>query len=188
VNDWSARDIQAWEYQPLGPFLGKSFATSISAWVTPLALLEDSFIPPVSQHPNPPPYLQGGGDCALDVALSVELNGTVISSTSSADLYWTIAQQVAHSTVNGAHLRTGDLIATGTISGPTRGSEGSMIELTEDGRHALLVNGEERRFLEDGDEVVLTATSGDLALGEVRGRILPSLLGLTSPKRDGGRE
>lgn len=173
VNDWSARDIQAWEYQPLGPFLGKSFATSISAWVTPLALLEDSFVSPVAQHPTPPAYLRGGPDAALDVSLTVNLNGTAISETNSADLYWTVAQQVAHVTVNGAHLRTGDLIATGTISGATCGSEGSMIELTENGSRPLVVNGEERRFLEDGDEVVLTARSGQLALGEVRGRVVP---------------
>jgi fumarylacetoacetase len=164
VNDWSARDIQAWEYVPLGPNLGKSFQTSISAWVTPLELLEDARVEAPSQDPPPLPHLAGGRDWALDVALEVELNGETISSGNARTLYWTLPQQLAHATSNGARLRTGDLMASGTISGAEPGSEGSMIEL---------FRGE--RFLEDGDEVALhgRAASG-VELGEVRGRVLPA--------------
>ena len=154
VNDWSARDIQAWEYQPLGPFLGKSFATSISAWVTPLDLLPR--VPLPSQDPEPPEYLRAERH-GFDLELEVELNGEVISRTGAQRLYWSLEQQVAHLTVNGASLRTGDLLATGTISGTEPGSEGSLIELWRGDR-----------FLEDGDEVVLRGTS----LAEVRGRVV----------------
>jgi fumarylacetoacetase len=175
VNDWSARDIQAWEYQPLGPFLGKSFATSISAWVTPLALLEDRFVTGPPQEPEPLPYLHVEGDWGLDAELEVELERTVISRTNARGLYWTMPQQLAHATVNGASLRTGDLCASGTISGPERGSEGSLIELTRNGAEPLrLEDGRERTFLEDGDEVVLRGRAGELELGEVRGTILPA--------------
>jgi fumarylacetoacetase len=175
VNDWSARDIQAWEYQPLGPFLGKSFATSISAWVTPLALLEDRFVAGPAQEPEPLDYLRVEGDWALDLDLEVELAGTVISHTNARGLYWTMPQQLAHATVNGALLRTGDLCASGTISGAEPGSEGSLIELTRNGAQPLrLDDGGERTFLEDGDEVVLRGRAGDLELGEVRGAILPA--------------
>jgi fumarylacetoacetase len=155
VNDWSARDIQAWEYVPLGPFLGKSFQTSISAWVTPLSLLERT--EPPHQDPPPLPHLQGG--FGLDIELAVELNGEVISRGNARTLYWTMPQQLAHATSNGASLRTGDLMASGTISGPEPGSEGSLIELWQNSR-----------FLEDGDEVVLRGSG----LGEVRGRVLPA--------------
>jgi fumarylacetoacetase len=164
VNDWSARDIQAWEYVPLGPNLGKSFQTSISAWVTPLALLEDARVEAPPQDPAPLPHLTGGRDWALDIALEVELNRETISRGNARTLYWTLPQQLAHATSNGARLRTGDLMASGTISGAERGSEGSMIEL---------YRGE--RFLEDGDEVVLRGrASNELKLGEVRGRVLPA--------------
>ena len=175
VNDWSARDIQAWEYQPLGPFLGKSFATSISAWVTPLAALERARMPRPPQDPEPLPYLRVADDWALDVELEVELNGAVVSRTNARGLYWSMPQQLAHATVNGASLRTGDLMASGTISGPERGSEGSLIELTRNGAEPLrLDDGSERGFLEDGDEVVLRGRAGGLELGEVRGRIEPA--------------
>jgi fumarylacetoacetase len=175
VNDWSARDLQAWEYQPLGPFLGKSFATSISNWITPLALLRDRFVPPPPQEPEPLPYLRVEGEWALDVELEVELSGTVVSRTNAKDLYWTMPQQLAHATVNGASVRTGDLFASGTISGAERGSEGSLIELTWNGEHPLrLGDGSPRTFLEDGDEVVLRGRSGKVRLGDVRGRILPA--------------
>jgi fumarylacetoacetase len=171
VNDWSARDVQAWEYVPLGPFLGKSFATSISAWVTPLALLEDRRVAAPAQVPEPLPYLRVEGDWALDLPLEVELNGTVISSGSARSLYWTMPQQLAHATSNGASIRTGDLMASGTISGRERGSEGSLIELTRNGTEPVrLEDGSERMFLEDGDEVVLRSQP----LGEVRGRIEPA--------------
>jgi fumarylacetoacetase len=175
VNDWSARDIQAWEYQPLGPFLGKSFATSISAWITPLALLEDRFVPGPEQEPAPLPYLAVEGAHALDVDLELELCGTVVSRTNARGLYWSPAQQLAHATVNGASLRTGDLFASGTISGPDPGTEGSLIELTRNGaRPLVLADGSTRTFLEDGDEVVLRGRAGAVELGEVRGTILPA--------------
>jgi fumarylacetoacetase len=174
VNDWSARDIQSWEYQPLGPFLGKSFATSISSWVTPLALLEDRFVSPPEQDPEPLAYLRVPGDCALDIELEVELAGTVVSRTNARGLYWTMPQQLAHATVNGASIRTGDLFASGTISGPEHGSEGSLIELTSNGAHPIRVgDGSTRTFLEDDDEVVLRGRAGELELGEVRGTIVP---------------
>ncbi len=164
VNDWSARDIQAWEYVPLGPFLGKSFQTSISAWVTPLALLEEARVEAPPQEPPPLPHLAGGRDWALDIALEVELNGETISRGNARTLYWTLPQQLAHATSNGASLRTGDLMASGTISGAEPGSEGSMIELHR---------GE--RFLSDGDEVVLRGRAANgVELGEVRGRVLPA--------------
>ena len=164
VNDWSARDIQAWEYQPLGPNLGKSFQTSVSAWVTPLALLEEARVEGPWKDPAPLPHLHGGRDWALDIALEVELNGETISRGNSRGLYWTMPQQLAHATSNGAPLRTGDLMASGTISGAEPGSEGSMIELFK---------GE--RFLEDGDELVLHGHAANgIELGSVRGRVLPA--------------
>ena len=169
VNDWSARDIQAWEYVPLGPFLGKSFATSVSAWVTPLALLEDRRVPAPPQDPEPLPHLRVDGDWAYDLPLEVELNGSVIARGNARGLYWTMPQQLAHATSNGASIRTGDLMASGTISGGERGSEGSLIELTWNGSEPVrLGDGSERAFLEDGDEVVLRGER----LGEVRGRIV----------------
>jgi fumarylacetoacetase len=170
VNDWSARDIQAWEYQPLGPFLGKSFATSVSRWVVPLSDLAARRVPAPEQRPEPLPYLREE-PWAFDIGLEVELNGTVIARTSTRHLYWSIAQQVAHLTVNGASLRTGDLLATGTISGPERHQRGSLIELSWNGQEPIeLDDGSSRSFLEDGDEVVLRGEP----LGEVRGRIEPA--------------
>jgi fumarylacetoacetase len=164
VNDWSARDIQAWEYVPLGPNLGKSFQTTISAWVTPLALLADARVEAPVQEPPPLAHLAGGSEWGLDVALEVELNGETVSQGNARTLYWTLPQQLAHATSNGARLRTGDLMASGTISGAERGSEGSMIEL---------FRGE--RFLEDGDEVVLRGRAANgVELGEVRGSVLPA--------------
>jgi fumarylacetoacetase len=164
VNDWSARDIQAWEYVPLGPNLGKSFQTSISAWVTPLALLEDIRVDAPPQDPPPLEHLAGGREWGLDIALEVELNNETISRGNARTLYWTLPQQLAHATSNGARLRTGDLMASGTISGTEPGSEGSMIEL---------FRGE--RFLEDGDELVLRGHAPNgVELGEVRGRVLPA--------------
>jgi fumarylacetoacetase len=163
VNDWSARDVQAWESVPLGPFLGKSFQTSVSAWVTPLELLEPRRVDAPPQDPAPLPYLAGGRDWALDVALELEWNGAVVSRGNARTLYWTMPQQLAHATANGASLRTGDLMATGTISGAEPGSEGSLAELTRN-----------TAFLEDGDEVVLRGRAGAIELGEVRGRVLPA--------------
>jgi fumarylacetoacetase len=165
--------------------LGKSFATTIAAWVTPLDALADCRVPGPDQSPPPLPYLRLDDDWALDLDLSVALRpqgGTdeeVVSRTSFAGLYWRMPQQVAHLTSNGAHLRTGDLLASGTVSGPVPGSEGSLIELTRGGAEPLAVAGATRTFLEDGDEVVLraAATVGDgvtLTLGQAAGRIVPA--------------
>jgi fumarylacetoacetase len=173
VNDWSARDIQAWEYQPLGPFLGKSFATSVSRWVVPMSELAGRRVPAGPQEPEPLPYLREE-PWAYDVPLEVELNGTVVARSNTRHLYWSIAQQIAHLTVNGASLRTGDLLATGTISGPEREERGSLIELSWNGEEPIdLPDGSTRTFLEDGDEVVLRGEP----LGEVRGRIEPAVPG-----------
>jgi fumarylacetoacetase len=174
VNDWSARDIQRWEYQPLGPFLGKSFATSIAPWITPLEALEGSLVAAPPQDPEPLAYLRTEGEWALDIALEVELNGTVVSRTNARGLYWTFPQQLAHATVNGAPARPGDLFASGTISGAEPGTMGSLIELTWGGRDPLrLADGSERTFLEDGDTVVLRGRAGEISLAAVRGTILP---------------
>ncbi|MFE7797101.1 fumarylacetoacetase [Nocardia sp. NPDC057440] len=179
VNDWSARDIQAWEYQPLGPFLGKSFATSLSAWVTPLAALESARIPLPEQTPRPLPYLRDEQPWGLDIDLAVSWNGEVVSHPPYSRMYWSPAQMLAHLTANGAATRTGDLYASGTISGPAQQQRGSFIELSWGGTEPVPVNGQLRTFLEDGDEVVITATAPGpadtrLGLGEVRGRILPA--------------
>ncbi|MGI5216682.1 fumarylacetoacetase [Nocardia sp. CA-290969] len=179
VNDWSARDIQAWEYVPLGPFLGKSFATSVSAWVVPLAALEAARIPTPVQDPQPLPYLRGAQRWGLDVDLTVEWNGTPVSHPPYREMYWSGAQMLAHTTINGAHARTGDLFASGTISGPSRNERGSFIELSWGGTEPLDVGGRPSTFLEDYDEVVITATSPGtdgrpIGFGEVRGRIIPA--------------
>jgi fumarylacetoacetase len=170
LNDWSARDLQAWEYRPLGPFLGKSFATSISAWVTPLAALEAHRSGAPAQDPPPLPYLHES-PWGLDLDLAVELNGAVVARTSARHLYWSPAQMIAHLTSNGAGLRTGDLLGSGTISGPEREQRGSLIELSWNGAEpVVLPDGSTRSFLEDGDTVVLRGT----ALAEVAGRIVPA--------------
>jgi fumarylacetoacetase len=177
LNDWSARDLQAFESQPLGPFLGKSFATSISPWVTPMAaLVPFRATPATAQEPAPAAYLREE-PWALDVALEIELNGEPIARTNARHLYWSVAQQIAHLTVNGACLRTGDLLGSGTISGPERAERGSLLELSWNGSEPLpLMGGGERRFLEDGDEVVLRGVAGDgdgaVALADVCGRIV----------------
>ncbi len=168
LNDWSARDLQAWEGQPLGPFLAKSFATSISAWVTPLEALGSARVEGPPQDPPPLPYLARTGDWALDLSLEVSVNGEVVSRPPFASMYWTPAQQLAHLTVNGAPLRTGDLLGSGTVSGPSREEWGSLLELTWGGRDGA--------FLHDGDRVAITATApapggGRLALGPVEGRV-----------------
>jgi fumarylacetoacetase len=168
LNDWSARDIQGWETVPLGPFLGKSFATSISHWVVPVDALERAGREP--QEPAPLPYLDED-PWAFDLALELELNGTVLARTNARELYWSAAQQIAHLTAGGASLRTGDLLGSGTISGPGRDERGSLLELSWNGEEPIaLADGSTRTFLEDGDEVVLRAER----LGEVRGRIEPA--------------
>jgi fumarylacetoacetase len=181
VDDWSARDLQAWEYQPLGPFLGKSFLTSVSPWVVPLAALEAARVAPPHRDPQPLPYLRDDAEpWGLDLALEVRLNGEVLSRPPFATTYWTAAQQLAHLTVNGASLRTGDLFASGTVSGPRRGECGSLIELTEGGREPLsLTDGSTRTFLQDGDEVTISASApatdgGRISLGAVTGRVQPA--------------
>ena len=182
VNDWSARDIQAWEYQPLGPFLGKSFATSVSPWVVPLEALEAARVEGPPQEPAPLPYLQRPEPWALDLALEVAVNGSVVSRPPFATMYWTPDQMLAHLTVNGASTRTGDLYASGTVSGPDPAQRGCLLELTWAGAEALtLDDGSSRTFLEDGDTVTISATAPDangtrLSLGEVTGTIHPARL------------
>ncbi|MDQ4085571.1 MAG: fumarylacetoacetase [Actinomycetota bacterium] len=179
VNDWSARDIQAWEYVPLGPFLGKSFGTSVSPWVTPLAALEQARVDLPGQDPEPLPYLRVGDRAGYDIDIEVELNGHVVSRPPYSSMYWSPAQMLAHMTVNGASLRTGDLFASGTVSGPQTHTRGSFLELSWGGREPFKAGAQERTFLEDGDEAVLRATAPGadgtrVALGEVRGRIEPA--------------
>ncbi|MFB7674352.1 fumarylacetoacetase [Kitasatospora purpeofusca] len=182
VNDWSARDIQAWEYVPLGPFLGKSFATSVSPWIVPLAALEHARVAAPTRDVELLPYLddrEGDRRWGLDLALEVRLNGHQVSRPPFASMYWTAAQQLAHMTVNGASLRTGDLFASGTVSGPEPETRGALIELTWNGENPLkLPDGTTRTFLEDGDEVTITATAPGpegtvIGFGEVTGRITP---------------
>jgi fumarylacetoacetase len=178
VNDWSARDVQAWEYVPLGPFLGKSFLTSVSPWVVPLAALEAARTPPPARDPLPRLYLRDDEHpWGLDLTLEVRLNGEVVSRPPFAGQYWTAAQQLAHLTVNGASLRTGDLFASGTVSGPERDQRGSLLELSWNGQEPLtLADGSARTFLEDGDEVTISATApgvggSRICFGEVSGRV-----------------
>jgi len=176
LNDWSARDLQAWEYVPLGPFLGKSFLTSISPWVVPLAALEAARKSPPARDPEPLPYLRDDEPWGLDITLDVRLNGETVSRPPAAGLYWTAAQQLAHLTVNGATLRTGDLFGSGTVSGSERDQRGSLLELSWGGSEPLeLADGSTRTFLEDGDEVTIAATApganGRICLGEVTGRV-----------------
>jgi fumarylacetoacetase len=181
VNDWSARDLQAWEYVPLGPFLGKSFATSVSPWVVPLDALEPARVAPPEQQPPVLPYLRSAEPWGLDLALEVTWNGHVVSRPPFASMYWTAPQQLAQLTVNGASLRTGDLFASGTVSGPEVDQRGSLLELSWNGQQPVrLADGSRRTFLEDGDEVVVSgwAPGADgvrIGLGEVRGRVLPPL-------------
>lgn len=185
VNDWSARDIQKWEYVPLGPFLGKNFATSISPWIVTMDALEPFRTAGPRQNPQPLPYLKCDRDCSYDIQLEVYLQ--TAKSKSSARicvsnfkyLYWNICQQIAHHTVNGCNLQTGDLLASGTISGPDPSSYGSMLELTWNGKDPLkLPGGEERKFLEDGDAVSMNAfcqgSGFRIGFGEVTGKILPA--------------
>ena len=179
LNDWSARDIQAWEYVPLGPNLGKSFATSISPWVVPLLALEAARVDTPVQDPTPLPYLQGEEKWGLDIDLEVEWNGHVVSRPPYAQMYWSPAQMLAHTTVNGAAASTGDLFGSGTISGPEKAQRGAFIELTWGGAEPVAVGDEQRTFIEDGDEISISATApgvggGRIGFGEVRARILPA--------------
>ncbi len=185
VNDWSARDIQGWEYVPLGPFLGKSFATTISPWIVPMAALDPFRIPGPEQDPEPLDYLQHDGDWAFDVNLEVALQSEsmdtphTVCRSNFKHMYWNVCQQLAHHTVNGCNTRPGDLMASGTISGPTEDSYGSMLELSWRGQHPVeLLGGETRSFLEDGDRVVMRGhAQGDgyrVGFGTAEGAILPA--------------
>jgi fumarylacetoacetase len=180
VNDWSARDIQAWETVPLGPFLAKSFATSVSPWIVPLEALEHARVSPPPRDTEPLPYLADTDKWGLDLALEVRLNGQVISRPPYSTMYWTPAQMLAHMTVNGAFVRTGDFYASGTVSGPAREQRGCLLELSWGGAEPLaLPDGSVRAFLQDGDQVTITATAPGpggtrIGFGEVTGRVLPA--------------
>ena len=185
MNDWSARDVQAWEYQPLGPFLAKNFCTSISPWVVTLDAIESFRKPLPPQDPEPLPYLRAKNDFTYDIQLEARLQTAslaaphVITRTNFQNLYWSIAQQLAHHTVNGCNLQPGDLLASGTISGPTEDSRGCMLELTWRGANPLtLPNGETRKWLEDGDSLTITGwAQGEgyrVGFGEVTGRVTPA--------------
>ncbi|MGB6943226.1 MAG: fumarylacetoacetase [Bryobacteraceae bacterium] len=191
LNDWSARDIQSWEYQPLGPFLAKNFATSISPWIVTLDALEPFRVPALPRpagDPQPLPYLETAGDGAFRITLEVWLRSAKmpapmrVSQSDFASLYWTLGQMIAHHTSNGCPLRPGDLIGSGTVSGPEKQNQGCLLEMARRGAEPVqLPTGETRSFLEDGDEVILKGwceASGfrRIGLGECRGRILPALL------------
>lgn len=195
LNDWSARDIQTWEYQPLGPFLAKNFASTISPWIVTLEALAPYRVPfeRPAGDPQPLPYLDSAkmrAEGALDVRLELgiestqmraaQLPPTLVSQTSYRHAYWTVAQLVAHHTVNGCNLRAGDLLGTGTLSGPTLDQAGALIETTQGGKQPLtLGNGETRTFLEDGDAVVIRAWAekpggARIGFGECRATVLPA--------------
>lgn len=195
VNDWSARDVQVWESQPLGPFLGKSFATSVSPWVVTMEALAPYRVKGAARaegDPEPLEYLASDGLDGIDVKLEAWIEtarmreakepAVRLSSSEFGGMYWTFAQMVAHHTSNGCNLLSGDLIASGTVSGPSAGSEGCLLEMTTRGaEHVRLPNGETRGFLEDGDEVILTGYCEReglprIGLGECRGRILPAIV------------
>ncbi|HET6504679.1 MAG TPA: fumarylacetoacetase [Amycolatopsis sp.] len=180
VNDWSSRDLQAWEYVPLGPFLGKSFATSVSPWIVPLEALDYARVEPPPRDPEPLPYLADTEKWGLDLALEVRINGHVVAQPPFSSMYWTPAQMLAHLTVNGASVRTGDFYASGTVSGPLPAQRGSLLELSWGGQEPItLPDGTRRAFVEDDDEVTITASAPGpagtrIGFGEVTGRVLPA--------------
>jgi fumarylacetoacetase len=179
VNDWSARDIQGWESVPLGPFLGKSFCTTISPWIVPLAALAYARVRPPSLNTELVGYLADSGDWGLDIEFEVRINGHLVSRPPFAGMHWSPAQMLAHLTVNGASLRTGDLFASGTVSGPSPDQYGSLIELAWSGSRPLAMpDGTSRSWLADSDEVSITATAagpaGRIGLGEATGQIMPA--------------
>ncbi|KAJ7539418.1 hypothetical protein O6H91_11G091700 [Diphasiastrum complanatum] len=188
MNDWSARDIQKWESSPLGPFLGKSFGTTISPWIVTLEALEPFICEAPVQDPAPPPYLEELGRKTYDIPLQVSIfpegakAASVVCQSNFKYLYWTLSQQLAHHTVNGCNLKPGDLLASGTISGPILGSNGSMLELSWNGQKDLkLANGDSRKFLEDNDDVIITAScQGDgfvVGFGTCSGKVFPARYG-----------
>ncbi|XP_050234451.1 fumarylacetoacetase [Mercurialis annua] len=184
MNDWSARDIQAWEYVPLGPFLGKSFGTTVSPWIVTLDALEPFASDAPKQNPHPLPYLAEKISKIYDIPLEVRIrpagqeDSCVVTRSNFNHLYWTLTQQLAHHTINGCNLRPGDLFGTGTISGPEQDSYGCLLELTWNGQKPLSISGTERKFLEDGDEVIISGCSkGDgynVGFGTCTGKVLPS--------------
>jgi fumarylacetoacetase len=185
-NDWSARDIQGWEYQPLGPFLAKNFASTVSPWVVTLDALEPFRVAGPAQDPKPFPYLQFEGEKSFDINLEVEIeseSGTkaIVSRSNFKYMYWNMAQQLAHHTVNGCNMNIGDLCGSGTISGPTPDSYGSMMELTWRGSQPIkLSDGSERKFINDGDTVTLRGwcerNGIRIGFGEAAGKVLPALI------------
>ncbi|MCH8545848.1 MAG: fumarylacetoacetase [Cryomorphaceae bacterium] len=184
-NDWSARDIQKWEYVPLGPFLGKNFGSSISPWIVTLDALDIFRCKSPEQSPQPLPYLQGRKDASFDINLQVDIQPqgsepTTVCRSNFKYLYWSMAQQLAHHTVNGCNINAGDMMASGTISGPTEDSFGSMLELSWKGTKPLTMNdGSERKFLLDNDTVIMKAHCEQdgfrLGFGEVKSTILPAI-------------
>ncbi len=184
-NDWSARDIQAWEYQPLGPFLGKSFASTISPWIVTLDALEPFRVDGPEQNPKPLPYLRQNGKHSFDINLQVGIQPeggeeTVVANSNFKYMYWTMAQQLAHHTVNGCNVRSGDMMGSGTISGPTPDSYGSMLELTWRGSNPVQLNdGTTRKFINDGDTVVMRAYSKNnvvrIGFGACTGKVHPAI-------------
>ena len=182
VNDWSARDIQSWEYIPLGPFLSKSFGTTVSPWVVPLAALQHARVRSPSRDTELLPYLTESADWGLDIGYEVKINSHVVSRPPYATMHWSPAQMLAHMTVNGATLRTGDLYASGTVSGPRQDQRGSLIELAWNGQEPIsLPDGTQRGWLHDGDEVVITASAPGpagtrIGLGEAHGQVVPAAL------------
>lgn len=183
-NDWSARDVQTWEYVPLGPFLAKNFATAISPWVVTLEALDAFRTPGPAQDPPVLPYLQFEGNKNYDIQLEVHIvadgNKQVLSRSNFKYMYWNMCQQLAHHTSNGCNIRVGDLMASGTISGPDKNSLGSLLEITLGGKEPVqLSNGGTRSFVEDSDTIILTGWGGDgdqrVGFGEVKNRILPAI-------------
>jgi len=184
-NDWSARDIQKWEYVPLGPFLAKNFASSISPWIVTLDALEPFRVPSPKQEPKPLPYLQQTGNKAFDINLEVDITPensepTTVSKSNFKYMYWTMAQQLAHHTVNGCKVNSGDMMGSGTISGPTPDSYGSMLELAWQGTKPVkLNNGEERKFINDNDTVTMRGYCKNnnvrIGFGEVSTKLLPAI-------------
>jgi fumarylacetoacetase len=184
LNDWSARDIQAWEYVPLGPFLGKNFASSISAWIVTLDALEPFSVESPEQNPKVLPYLEFDGKKAYDIQLQVGIltnnkDETVVCNSNFKYMYWNMAQQLAHHTSNGCNIRCGDLLGSGTISGKSEDSFGSMLELTWRGTKPLKVkDGSERKFINDGDSVVMRGHSElngvRIGFGELKSKLLPA--------------
>jgi fumarylacetoacetase len=181
LNDFSARDIQRWEYQPLGPFLGKNFATAISPWIVPFDALNEFIADAPIQLPTVLPYLQEQNRKNFDIKITFEIETstkqkTIVAITNSKYLYWTTAQQIAHHTINGCNLRVGDLLGTGTISGKEKSSFGSLLELTWNGTEPINIGTEQRTFLQDGDTTILSAICKNehkqIGFGEVRNRII----------------